>query len=123
MKEFCILFLSGEQVQVCCFRKNTGRFRLKEHASCPLNQTDPAETCRKLLHQTGYSKDTPLIVSCAMKDGVFFRCSSVRLAADAMRNALEFELPRRLDKRERFDIARDRDFDEASAKPISISTL
>lgn len=96
MKEFCILFLSGEQVQVCCFRKNTGRFRLKEHASCPLNQTDPAETCRKLLHQTGYSKDTPLIVSCAMKDGVFFRCNSVRLAADAMRNALEFELPRRL---------------------------
>ena len=96
MKEFCVLFLSGEQAQVCVFRKNAGRFRLKECATLPLNQTDPAETCRKLLHQTGYSKDTSLIVSCAMKDGVFFRCTSVRLASDAMRNALEFELPRRL---------------------------
>ena len=96
MKEFCVLFLSGEQAQVCCFRKNAGHFRLKEYASRPLNQTDPAETCRKLLHQAGYGKDTPLIVSCAMKEGVFFRCSSVRLASDAMRNALEFELPRRL---------------------------
>ena len=70
MKEFCVLFLSGEQAQVCCFRKNAGHFRLKEYASRPLNQTDPAETCRKLLHQAGYGKDTPLIVSCAMKEGV-----------------------------------------------------
>lgn len=96
MKEFCVLFLSEEQAQACRFRKNAGRFQLKEYATLKLNQADPAETCRKILHAVGYGKDTLLIVSCSMKDGVFFRCTSVRLPVNAMRSALEFELPRRL---------------------------
>ena len=96
MKEFCVLFLCEERAQCCRFRKTAGRFRLKEYDSMPMNPADPAETCRKLLHRTGYGKDIPLIVSCAMKEGIIYRCGCARLPANAMRSALEFELPRRL---------------------------
>ena len=36
------------------------------------------------------------MISGALKGGTFFRCTGVRLAPKAMRNALEFELPQRL---------------------------
>ncbi|MEI3003752.1 MAG: hypothetical protein V8T87_03920 [Victivallales bacterium] len=60
------------------------------------DRTDPAKAWKQVLHETGYSRVCPLMISGALKGGTFFRCTGVRLAPKAMRNALEFELPQRL---------------------------
>lgn len=95
-KEFAVLLFSADHVRCCMFRRDSKGVRLKAYASCEHDGTDPAKAWKQVLHETGYSRVCPLMISGALKGGTFFRCTGVRLAPKAMRNALEFELPQRL---------------------------
>lgn len=95
-KEFAVLLFSADHVRCCMFRRDSKGVRLKACASGEHDGTDPAKAWKQVLHEVGYSRVCPLMISGALKGGTFFRCTSVRLAPKAMRNALEFELPQRL---------------------------
>lgn len=96
LKEFAVLLFAPGCVRCCTFRRDAKGIRLKAYAACTHDETDPAKAWKQVLRETSYSRVCPLILAGALKGGTFFRCTSVRLAAKAMRNALEFELPQRL---------------------------
>ena len=95
-KEFAVLLFAPEQIRCCIFRRNSKGVFLKAYASGRHDGKNPAKVWKQVLHDTGYSKDCPLIVSGALTGGIFFRCTSVKVPPKSMRGALAFELPQRL---------------------------
>ena len=95
--EYTLISFSRTRAAVCCFRRAArGKYRLVSHSSVSAGENDPAEAVRTALREAGGAQGC--IVLCGdVPGGGFFRCPSLPVpGVAARRNALEFELPRRL---------------------------
>lgn len=95
-REFMVVAFSEQEVRGCRFRTEGGAIRLAAFASEALEANDPVRAWKAVFRALSYSRSIPLFISGALNRGIFFRCSSARLAPKALRSALEFELPTHL---------------------------
>ena len=95
--EYTLISFSRTRAAVCRFRKAThGKYKLVSHSSVPAGEKDPAEAVRTALREAGGAQGC-LILCGDVPGGGFFRCPALSVpGVSARRNALEFELPRRL---------------------------
>lgn len=95
--EYTLVSFSRTRAAVCRFRKaGRGKYRLVSHSSVSAGEKDPDEAVRIALREAGGAQGC--IILCGdVPGGGFFRCPALSVpGVSARRNALEFELPRRL---------------------------
>lgn len=95
-KEFAVIVFSSREVRGCRFRAEGGAIRLAAFETAELDANDPVRAWKTVIRSIAYNRGTPLFISGALAKGIFFRCTSARLAPKALRSALEFDLPTHL---------------------------
>ncbi len=93
---FVVIAFSPGRVSGCSFRHRRAGWKLERFASENVINDDPGTAWRNVLRSVGCWKGTPLVVSGALKGGIFFTANSVGLPEKDRRSALEFELSRYL---------------------------
>ena len=95
--EFAVLDFSPSGIRGCWFKRKSGRFSLKSHASLTVHAENPAEDWKKLRRELGFGSDCIIFLTGNIgDDSVFYRTVTPDLPPKAMKDALSFELPGQL---------------------------
>ena len=92
---FSVISFAPGRVAGCSFRCRRSGWKLERFASEAVTDGDGG-AWRAVMRGIGCRKGTPLVVTGALENGIFFCADSVELPERERRGALEFELPRYL---------------------------
>ena len=95
-KTFAVISFSKNCLQAALFRRLKTKYELIRHNSFTTDPADPVKSWKDLFRVLALSKDAPLILCGALKEGFFFRTQMPSIPAKSIRGALELELPRRM---------------------------
>lgn len=95
IKNFAVLFFTPEMVRGARFERTDKQWKLVCCSSCVIDRENPASAWKSVL-KTIERRDTLLLLTGALPDGVFFQFNSVELSSREQRGAVELELSRHL---------------------------
>ena len=111
IKNFAVLFFTPEMVRGARFERTDKQWKLVSGSSSPIDNENPAAAWKAVLKEIE-RRDTLLLLTGALPDGVFFQFNSVELSGKEQRGAVELELSRHL-----MQIPHDRMFQFAAGTP------
>lgn len=95
-KTFAVISFGKKSLQAALFRRLKTKYELIRHFSAVPDPADPVKSWKDLFRDLAISKDDPLILCGALKEGFFFRTRLPELPVKSIRGALSLELPRRM---------------------------
>lgn len=95
IKNFAVLFFTPEMVRGARFERVDKQWKLVSCSSSPIDNENPAAAWKTVLKEIE-RRDTLLLLTGALPDGVFFQFNSVELSSKEQRGAVELELSRHL---------------------------
>lgn len=111
IKNFAVLYFTPETVRGARFERTDKQWKLVCCSSSPIDSENPAAAWKSVLKEIE-RRDTLLLLTGALPDGVFFQFNSVELSSKEQRGAVELELSRHL-----MQIPGDRMFQFAAGTP------
>ena len=95
IKNFAVLYFTPETVRGARFERADKQWKLVCCSSVPIDNENPAAAWKSVLKDIE-RRDTLLLLTGALPDGVFFQFNSVELSSKEQRGAVELELSRHL---------------------------
>ena len=95
IKNFAVLYFTPETVRGARFERTDKQWKLVCCSSSPIDSENPAAAWKSVLKEIE-RRDTLLLLTGALPDGVFFQFNSVELSSKEQRGAVELELSRHL---------------------------
>ena len=111
IKNFAVLYFTPEIVRGAKFERTDKQWKLVNCSTAPIDNENPAAAWKTVLKAVT-RRDTLLVLTGALPDGVFFQFNSVELSSREQRGAVELELSRHL-----VQIPENRIFQFASGTP------
>lgn len=111
IKNFAVLFFTPQMVRGARFERTDKQWKMVCCSSVAIDSENPAAAWKSVL-KTIERRDTLLLLTGALPDGVFFQFNSVELSNREQRGAVELELSRHL-----MQIPTDRMFQFAAGTP------